>query len=516
MAVNLIQAPLPVHFSKNAIDVEFSCPDKFTTLGKYGILLMQLSTYPSTDGNTLKIEFQKDGESFEQTFTFKTTPTEEYEILKYNSTSAWIQDYLIPGLLAWPQLALNFIVGFLSGDGQTGVRFQALFYDNNMMTITPTGFNVTPAVITAGAVPVTQEYYRLSAWLYIGAHTNALANFHRTGEIELDADREAKARINLQVYADAYFDKIEPPTDNLTGPVLCTETNKPAYILYGQRYGANFERKPNRRSNIFRILKGGTHPRFYPTIKNDLVGYYAGLGLTMRKHRTLKRTRQKDWYTWLAPVNTKSLKLEAMVYTINNTSSPSIIWAEKTVDAHRTYQFRIDPEIFDFLADNVTHYELTLHYIVGAQNYTLYVGTIYLDDTYLDRVFYFENTYGAIESICFRGNSSIKAVPSKANYEKPLPFNADASHEQFGTYAEEITYSIACHTGALTRPEAFAFADFLRSRYVRYIEGNKTIPARIIDKDAILDSLNTAADYSRGVDFVAEISRSAGISSGLH
>lgn len=308
MAIILKQAPLPLQFSRNAIELKFECPDKFTTKGKYSRISMRYTAYPTTAGATLKLEYTKDGETHERTFTFVAAPdADEYEILLYPGSNplAWVQNHLLPGLLSDPDIALDFQIGISSTDPHIAIDLIARYYDNTDPSFTATNSTITQNVVVGGAIPVSQPFYRLSAWLYVGRNSESMLNFDPTTEIELDADRNGEVKLDLQDYADALIDAVETPTPITGSPVLCTAINRPAYILYGQKYGdlQNPTRKRNYRTDIFRIQKGGLERRLWAAVKNNIQQHFETDFLTLNMERR-HATQQLDWLTWLCPMGT--------------------------------------------------------------------------------------------------------------------------------------------------------------------------------------------------------------------
>lgn len=509
MPISITHALLPIHLSRNPIDIEFTCPDKHITLGKYFRRSFAFSTYPTTDGATFTYTYTKDGEEIACTFTFRTAPDPELqEILLYPGSGEldWVTNHLIPGLLANPNMAQDFLIGMLTAP--TYLFWDAQFYAPNSGTISAvSGCLPISGTPKPAAMPSAQPNYRLSAWLYVGDGQEV----QRTGEIELDADNEQKVKLDLQNYADTLLTDVETPTNTLNVPILCTKINKLAYIVYGQKWGDIPERKKNYRTPEFRIQKGGMEDRQFAAVKSTLGAHLAANYLTLRRERTL-RSGQKDWLYWLCPPGITGITLNMSPTYATSSGSSAILFNNVAVTPGRAYQFRIDKEIFAFLPDLIS-YALILTYNDGTTYHQAERVTVKLQDTYLDQVFEFENTFGAIESILFTGERTLSATASKQPYSTQPKFNAAATDSNLHTHGELVGKSITCSTGALTASESLAIIDFLRSRHIWYITPTGSrIPVRIPKADAVIESINRDANYARGAEFTAEISLSKSVS----
>lgn len=291
----------------------------------------------------------------------------------------------------------------------------------------------------------------MTAWLYVGKMAETTTDYYRTGEIEGDPDPQKKVRIDFQEYADAILHTVEQPTDYYFQLVQCTNINRPAYILYGQKWGEIPERKKQFRSPIFRIQKGGMEPREFAAKKTTLATHFKTNFLTLRTNRLIGRTQQ-DWITWMAPEDATSVKL--MAQPIGNIAiSPITIWTEGAVKGGRAYHFRSDAGIFTpyTIPATIYFYEVWLTYTLAGGGETTNKVRYTISDNYMNQAFQFENTYGAIEGICFTGDFNLGASVSKQAYTTQPKFNAKPTDSTRHTYGELVSKIITLSTGALSR-----------------------------------------------------------------
>lgn len=524
MAIIITHPLLPVHFTRNAIDIEFACPDKIITQGRGYRYQISFTNYPDVDGDTLLFTWDNGGVNYARTFTFKTTPdVDELEIQRYTggSAPAWINGHLIPGLLADPQLAQDFMVGLHDGDPTFGVLMYALFEHETETAPVATGFTIATVILFSGLVGEYQPFYRMSAWLHVARSSEGnFVNALRTGEMELDADAGNNVQLNLERYADEILQETETPTDTTNVPVLCTVINRPAFLLYGQKWGTVLQRQRNYRTPVFRLLKGGMLPREFAAQKSNLPDYWDGRFLTMRPERRVNTT-QKDWLYWLSPLLNTALytfHIHTKAYRVDGTVQLGNAAFTNTV-LNRTYQIAAgyaQRGVGALAGDSkVYKYEVSIrrvNTIDPAIDFITNTVTFWVDEDYLDQVFQYENTYGAIESFKFRGQRTKTAGISKEGYRTSLPFDHKASDTDLHTYGELVAQQITCHTGPLSATDALAMADFVRTRHRWLILPNGTrIPARILGGEVVQESLNLEANYARGMDFTVELGVSKGV-----
>ena len=511
MAITISHPLLPVHFSRNPIDVEFNCPEKYTSVGVFYRLLMMFSTFPVNDGNTLTYSYVKNGATIARTWTFRTTPNPDlYEILRYPGTGlqAWLENHVIPGIQGDADIAQDFMITLHVGAPIFGVIMRALFYESEEGIFSAVGFAVVNSLPSSGSIPVAEPFYRFSAWLFIGRNTESTSGLDRTGEMELDADMAGKVRLNLEKYADDLLDQVEPFTMSVAGPVLCTLINRPAYLLYGQKWGIIMERKKNFKSPTFRILKGGMPPVDFAREKADLADYLTGRFLTLRTSRLVRRTEHRDWLYWYCEKNANSVTLRGDTLTATGFTYSFDVWTSGPVKAGRTYQFRADPYFLTGLPGN---WGEAVKYRLKLDGLTSYVE-FFMDEDHLDIIFYFENTFGAIESMKFKGSRSAIATLTKVGYRKALPFNHGPNDTDLHSFGELVGQTLVCNTGPLNASEAKAMADFFRTRHRwLYISDTIQIPARILGGDVLTENLNLEGNYARGMDFTVELGVSKGV-----
>lgn len=518
MAVALSIPPSTVQLSRNATEVEFTCPDKFITVGAKHIRKMIITGYPTDEDDSLKLAWSNEGVAYEQTFTFKTTPdVNAYEIIKYSGAGidAWLQ-VLAAGLMGHPNVSRDWEVEVYSANPVYGLIFYARFEDAATLEFTATGFTITPTTLTAGAVAESQPEYRLSAWLYVGNSTTSLAgDMQRTGEIEVDADANKKVKLNLQRYLADYLDEPEVPTSLADQYVACTRINRPAFVLFGQKWNTPYERQKQFKTATFRVLKGGMEEATFANARDilaltDVIG---GIFLTLRTDRVIDFDGQKDWLFFYAKSSVSNCYARVVIY--REVGDPlALTLFSGAIEAGTTYQFRCDAEFaLPGVIPGAYKYEIWLYDVSEGVDITNKV-TFWHDSNYLDIFFEYENSLGGIESWKMNGERSQIAAISKETYENELPFRATADVPTIKSYNELVGKSLDCSTGPLNATDAIAFADFLRSRHVWIRNGAFRIPIRISGGTAVQGSKNLAADYSRGGKFVAEISLSANVSKG--
>lgn len=507
MAVSIIHNLLPVHFSQNAVEVRFSTPDKVVSAGAKNRCLIIFSSYPTTSGDTLVVEYVKDGDTYTRTFTFEASPdADAYEIPIYPGSGLvdWLYQ-VVAGLQADPNLATDWIVGLWDDNPIYGVLLQAQFEDDTNITFAPTGFSLTTSYPTSGSVGEAEENYRLSVWLYLGRNSGTVSTaFDRSPEIELDADQDNKVELNLQGYlADMLYDYEPIPTSS--APVECTAVNRPAYLLFGQKWGDPIERNKNYKSEIFRVIKGGLNPRIFAEEKDDLPGWLNQRFLTNRYERVVQ-PKQSDYLYWLC--NEKLTNVKVMGEVIFPVG-PSIASQEETIAATeigRTYKLKVAPNSWYILFANDDQVVRFNVWLAKSDNTPITQKVVYqLDKNYLDCIFEYENSLGVIESWKFRGERSIGHKISKSLYRTKLPFSAEAQDTEQKSYNERSEMTMKITTGPLSLSESKAFSDFLRSRYIWLVHSDGKFRVRIPQGKHIAESWNLRGNHARGGEFTVEL-----------
>lgn len=518
MAINLSPAPLPIFLSRNVAEIGFSTPDKFTAVGAKHVRRMIFTDYPTDEGDTLKLAWSNGGVNYERTFTFKTTPDiNQYHILKYSGSGLpiWLQA-LAYGVVGDPDVARDWAVSVYNNNPNYGLQFHAQFEDAGTLEITATGFNVTSSTITAGVVGVSRAEYRLSVFLRVGMFNDSDDDeMLRSKEIELDSDNSAKARLDIQPYLDAYLAQHEPPTATTGAFVICELINRPAYIIYGQKWNTPYERQRQYKSIIFRVLKGGVEDSLFATIRDNssLATELSAKFLTLRSVRKIDFATQDDWLFFLAKGTIGNCALRMKMYKTDGTTNTVTIFQSKLI-VNQTYQFYAGASIIP--PDNPTVYKYDL-WLTDSDQVLVQLTepvTFINDSNYLDLIFEYENSLGAIESWRFTGEHAQLADVTKQTYETPLPFGAPSTATRLKSYDELIGQSLECSTGPMTAEEAVAYADFLRSRYQWLRRGAVRIPVRITGGKAVPANKNLSADYARSGKFIAEVGLSANVSAG--
>jgi hypothetical protein len=516
MSVTINHALLPVHFSRNAVEVQFSTPDKYTTSGQKGRSLLLFSTFPTSGGETLEVEFTKDGETYTQTFTFAASPDADlYEIEEYSGSGlvAWL-GMVIAGLQGDFNLADNYNIGLHADDPIYGISFRALFEDDADISFTATGFNIVVSHPFPAALAVAQANYRLSAWLFLGANNSSEVNFTRSPEIELDADENSAVQLNLKNYLDTMlYDYEAVPTSST--PVECTSVNRPAYLLFGQKWGDPVERKKNFKSPIFRVIKGGLTDRDFAEEKADLPGWLHGRFLTNRYERTAA-PKQSDYLYWVCNEKLTNVKvLCEVVFPVG----PAITAPEATLagsEIGRTYKFKVVPKDYYFLFANDFEVVQFNVWLAKSDDTPITEKVSYkIENHYLDQVFEYENSQGVIESWKFRGERSIGHEITKALYRTELPFDAAVEDNQEQSYNERDKMTMTVSTGPLSKSESRAFPDFLRSRYIWLVDGATKVRVRIPEGKHLAESWNLSGNHTRGGEFTVELGESRNVSSEL-
>jgi hypothetical protein len=304
------------------------------------------------------------------------------------------------------------------------------------------------------------------------------------------------------------------PLPGSSTPVECTEVNRPAYLLFGQKWGDPVERQKNFKSDIFRVIKGGLNPRDFAAEKDDLPEWLHGRFLTNRYERVVQ-PKQNDYLYWVC--NEKLTGVKVMCQVIFP-AGPAITAPEATLastDIGRTYKIKVVPNDWYglFAADSeVVRFNV---WLAKSDDTPITEKVSYrIEEHFLDQVFEYENSQGVIESWKFRGERSVGHEITKALYRTELEFDADVEATELQSYNERDNMTMACSTGPLVKSESKAFPDFLRSRYVWLLKDNKgtKVRVRIPEGKHLAESWNLSGNHQRGGEFTVELGESRNVS----
>jgi len=507
--INVTTPFLPILFSRNAAEITFGTPDKVITAGANFSIIMSFNTFPTTGGETLVFSFQKNGVTYARTFTFRVTPNAElYEIARYTGSGveAFMQT-VINGFLSDPAIAENFTFSVSFVDPVWGINIFAQFQSAAAPTLVATGFTRSLILVTTGAVGVNEAWYRFSAWLYIGkSATSSESNSFKTGEMELDCTPDQVVELDIQSYLDAYLSDPEVPTNTIGAFILCTQINRPAFLLFGQKWSSPYERQKQFKTPTFRVLKGGLGSDTFAAQKGNLGTYLSESFLTIRTDRRMALTKTKDWLFYHCNA-TATYRVRVKMYRDIGIQPLTITAFTAPMTAGQTYQFRSDTQAMidaGFPTSGLYKYEVWLAPAEGITEITDRI-TYFIDEDYLDVIFEYENSLGAIEQWKMNGERDQISTASKSIYTKALPFNAAVGDTTLHSYNERTSTALQVSTGPLTAAGALAFPDFLRSRHVWLIRGTLRIRVLIPGGEALAKSWNLSGNHARVGKFTANL-----------
>lgn len=456
-------------------------------------------------------------------FTFKDAPdAAEYEILSSGTApnQAYIEDTLIPGLLAHPDIAEFFNIS-VEQDTFFGFRLTSRVDGPISLTGAAVGIAASSAS-TTGVAGVRETDYLASAWLYVAQEYNSPFNeFTKLGEFELYPDADNKAEIDLQQLLDDTFTEPETPTATTNAPVLCTKLTRDFFVLYGQKFGNPVDRKNQTRTAVFRAIKAGmTHSEFLSSAAKLNFTTTGWRFLTLRMRREVSEA-QKDWlFIHAGPTALSSGSLNYQLFYTDGTTASGQLWSGRALLAGNTYQMAAGytqaglKTIADAASKTAYKYTLQVGGVGGASALSEKATFYIMPYDHLEVVVQFENSLGGIDSWRFTGSRALSGNITAEHYRRSLPGGAAADFQQLLSFNEQDQPTITLSTGPLGKSDALAFRDFLRSRHKWITKGTARIPFITNAQEYSVDQESTEADYTRSFTFTAVLAPERAVSIG--
>jgi len=509
MAITLNNTPLSLYLSRNQAVFRFLCPDAIATAGVQESRFAIISAAIPQD-DTLTIAWSFDSVDYSVEFTFKNSPDADLYEIESNGTapdSAYIEDTLIPGLLSHPDISQFFDID-VEQDTFFGFRLTSRVSGPISLTVVADDFTLT-AGGTAGVAESREPDYLASAWLYVAPqHNSDLDEFTKLGEFELYPDADGLTDIDVQQLLDDFFTTPETPTATADAPVLCTELLRRFYLLYGQKFGDPVARKKQTRTDIFEVAKGGM-------TNSEFIGANGGFFKNPIRSRTLSlRLRreagqdQEDWIFFYFSAATTDLRLRCVLHYTDGTTQTEFLWQGEDLDSGNIYQCAAGftqagvKALADTAEKRCYKYILTVgagDFAPAIQPVTFYV----MPYDHLEVIIEFENSLGAIESWRMTGQRSLSGNITAEQYRRALPATPDAEFQQLLSFNEQDQPIINITTGMLSKSDALAYRDLLKSRHKWIRKGTARIPFRTDPQPYDVDRESLEADYSRSYTFQA-------------
>lgn len=519
-----------LYFSRNAVPVTLDLSDYVTTPG---VLTERRLLFPGATeaGDSFTISWTVDGVDYEVTVTVASpADAEEYEMIP-GSGSNYAQQ-VVNLLRSIPLIWQFFDVYFAqqADPDRFGFGLRARQPGDIDLGTTSSGFTWVVPLNTTGALPVVKTDYLGSLWVAIAPeHDTARHNFIRLGEMEVLPDAHGVAHLDVSEILDAFFEQPEQPTSTTGEPVLCTAIQRPFHLMAGHKWGDPLERRVQVETSVLNVIKGGLSPHDFASLSSGAITYANAHFLTLRTQRDIDAS-QLDWlyYYGMTLGPTTELALEAaIVYTDGTTATP-YLWDTTDVQSGKVYQLAAGytasgvQAIAEAAEKRVRSYSLRLwSRSTETPDRTLLRGPVtfhLLQPDYLSVHMEYENTLGAIEGWLMRGVRAYTGRTGHSPYRVLRTRPADSegaaavSFQELLSYNERDELSLTLSTGPMSRSEAHAFRDFLRTRHRWLRIGTHRIPVYIDPGTYQLDRETLDADYTREHTFQATLPPSLGVS----
>lgn len=501
-------SPPALTYSKNQIPLQLNVPDVNDTAGAYSEINLGMVA-PTTEGNTLKIKWSYNGTPYEVVFTFKTTPNPElYEIAVAPALPlpylVWIIQFLIPGLMAHPEINAHFAIEPLTGV-DAGIKIRAIYPADYDTTISSTGFSHSYISGTVGVKPIKKQNFTIFLRVCLQADSDdTLADYIRLPWLNFTPNADNNVDVDLQPYITEYFRNSElQPLPSLLKFTRLTKVLRKLFVEYGMQYGDPVSRKNITRTTNITVLQGGVSTHDFTGIRANLEQHISPTsGLT--KFLTNRKTRinypgQPDhlhFYTQNTQDGDTDLYIR-IVYIDPSGSTELNLGIAGTPDMNRGNAYHIpigDDSLSTLLPAATTSYIVSLEAagdVWQSEKITIHRRSARTGLTILE----YQNSQGVPETIGLPWTRKRIAEVSKSYFERRLGLNYNTADAQRIGYNEMLMQAFELSINQAQEPGKEWLAEILMSPQTHLLVGNTRIPVTIKGDKLNMELQNEAGQH---------------------
>lgn len=441
MAVTVIKAPLHLNLSKDPITYILETDKYVATAGAKTTFAITVGAYDGLEDHTLEFTFSN---GITVVMTTKTTPDDSgSQIPKSFSGSvlAGLEEEahaaaIFPYLKLNHTLRNNFNITYTPGsdtinfEAKEETDFTNISFDTNYI-----GFE-WGSIDTTGVAPVLNENFFIGVDVFVEDEKNS-GTYINAGTLFGAPDENNQVAFNLSKTLDPYLSNDFLP-DATINAEICENNCKRFYLEYYEFYGSVPTEKAVTQSDTYLVLKGGLkYIDFYRSSSSfDFYTYYTTnkLFLTSKKIRRVNKT-QKEFLYWfnnytridvggdpdIIYLRVKAYYTDGTTSEANGTGDPDSV-NDDVVMFPCGYNELNTLTVFT-VGKTVYKYEAWLQSEEAADIITEKITFWVYDADYLDKIFYYENQLGGMETLRTNGIHEFNSEVTSGEARRNVPLN---------------------------------------------------------------------------------------------
>lgn len=515
MAVTVIKTPYHFNLSKNPIPYILQSDKYVLAAGAKTTFAITIGAYDGLEDHTLEFTFSN---GISVVMTTKTTPDDSgsqipksfsgmvLSGLEEEAHAAAIFQYLKLN----HTLRNNFNITYTPGsdtinfEAKEETDFTNVSFDTNYVGFEWGGIDVT------GVAPTLNENFFIGIDIFVEDEKNS-GTYINAGTLYGAPDENNQVAFNLSKTLHPYLSNDFFP-ESTVDAIICENNCKRFYIEYYEFYGAVPTEKAVTQSATYLVLKGGLkHIDFYRSSTSfDYFNYYTAniQFLTWKKTRRINQT-QKDFLYWfnnytridvggdpdIIYLRVKAYYTDGTTSEANGTGDPDSV-NDDVVMFPCGYAVLNSLSVFT-VGKTVYKYEAWLQSDEAADVITEKITFWVSDADYLDKIFYYENELGGMETLRTNGIHEFNNEITSEDARRNIPLKETKATTLRQIYAINTTdrSSNIGRTGDVieNETEARVLREFFRSEETYAINAKGIVYAIIITPESKPENID---DYN--------------------